>query len=72
MDGLFQKQKQPRTRGCFLCTEGRYKTNISKEIKRNKANKNQQVTKYLFSYYFPFLRLFCHFLRPICAPNKIK
>jgi hypothetical protein len=53
-------------------TEGRYKTDIPKEIKRNKTNKNQQVTKYLFSFYFHFLRLFCHFLRPICAPNKIK
>ena len=29
MDGLFQKQKQPRTRGCFLRTEGRDRTGTS-------------------------------------------
>ena len=59
-------QNQVVMRG-FWSTEGRYKTHIPKEIKRNKTQEYQQIRYYRFSLNFTFFPFFYHFLRPICT-----
>lgn len=60
------------TRGCFRSTEGRYKTNIPKEIKRNKKNGNQGVTNQCCFLCMPIFSFVPSFFAPYLRPDENK